>query len=86
MDGESEAGSLENGSNMEDEQNSQTAVTDEFFAELISKANAVTVFIYYFFFLSLTFYFVSHASFSYFRFGVVVALIYMAALLWLLCQ
>lgn len=42
MDGESEAGSLENGSNMEDEQNGQTVVTDEYFAELTSKANTVT--------------------------------------------
>lgn len=54
MDGESDAGSLENGSNMEDEQNSQTVVTDEFFAELTSKANTVTTSLILFY---------SHASF-----------------------
>lgn len=42
MDGESDAGSHENESNIEDESNVPAVISDEFFAELSSKTNTVT--------------------------------------------
>lgn len=41
MDGESEAGSIENGSNVDDEPLLQMVITDDFFTEITTKANAV---------------------------------------------
>lgn len=50
MDGESEVGSAENGSNVDEEQNAPAAMTDELFAELTTKtATVISIFLFIYF-------------------------------------